>query len=156
MYNAIDFPSPLLLFLALFRSLSLSCSLLLSLSLSGGGGGFGPLSRSGFECSPSAFDKKKSIFGLPSDTLSQKMRFRVGHPHVFYLKNEDVPCENASFETTCRKVVQKVHSGDRPRSSYKWRFYFLFFFEKHKKRRITGKAPHAGWQNGDLKNEKHL
>ena len=41
MYNAIDFPSPLLLFLALFRSLSLSCSLLLSLSLSGGGGGFG-------------------------------------------------------------------------------------------------------------------
>ena len=55
MYKAIDFPSPLLLFLALFRSLSLSCSLLLSLSLSGGGGGFGPLSRSGFECSPSAF-----------------------------------------------------------------------------------------------------
>ena len=31
MYKAIDFPSPLLLFLALFRSLSLSCSLFLSL-----------------------------------------------------------------------------------------------------------------------------
>ena len=58
MYKAIDFPSPLLLFLALFRSLSLSCSLLLSRSLSGGGGGFGPLSRSGFEFSPSAFAKK--------------------------------------------------------------------------------------------------
>ena len=62
MYKAIDFPSPLLLFLALFRSLSLSCSLLLSLSLSGGGGGFGSLSRSGFEFSPSAFAKKVNIW----------------------------------------------------------------------------------------------
>ena len=63
MYKAIDFPSPLLLFLALFRSLSLSCSLLLSLALSGGGGGgFGPLSRSGFEFSPSAFAKKVNIW----------------------------------------------------------------------------------------------
>ncbi len=40
MYKEIDFPSPLLFFLALFRSLSLSCSLLLSRSLSGGGGGY--------------------------------------------------------------------------------------------------------------------
>ena len=31
MYKAIDFPSPLLPFFALFRSLSLSCSLFLSL-----------------------------------------------------------------------------------------------------------------------------
>ena len=52
-------------------------------TLSGGGGGFGPLSRSGFECSPSAFDQNKSIFGLPSDTLSQKMCFRVGRLHFF-------------------------------------------------------------------------
>ena len=134
MYKAIDFPSPLLLFLALFRSLSLSCSLLLSLSLSGGGGGFGPLSRSGFECSPSAFDKKKSIFGLPSYTLSQKMCFRLGRPHFFNSKVEDVPRENTSFETKCWKVVQILTSGDRPRSIYKWRFSFFDAFLKTSKK----------------------
>ena len=48
----------------------------------------------------------RSIFALPSSTLSQKMCFRVGHPHFFNLKHEDVPRENATFETKCRKVVQ--------------------------------------------------
>ena len=68
---------------------------------------------------------QRSIFGLPSYTLSQKMRFRVGLPHLFNLKSEDIPCENASFETKGRKVVQKVNSGDRPISSYQLRFYFF-------------------------------
>ena len=117
MYKAIDFPSPLLLFLALFRSLSLSCSLLLSLSLSGGGGGFGRenlpvillfevpilaarMRRLPYDSTFLMFFNKKTksriaicisilvglqseLFALPSDTLSQKMRFRVGRPHFF-------------------------------------------------------------------------
>ena len=49
---------------------------------------------------------QRSIFGLPSSTLSQKMCFRVGRPHFFNWKSEDGPHENTSFEIKCRKVVQ--------------------------------------------------
>ena len=49
---------------------------------------------------------QRSIFGLPSSTLSQKMCFRVGRPQLFNWKSEDVPHENTSFEIKCRKVVQ--------------------------------------------------
>ena len=49
---------------------------------------------------------QRSIFGLPSSTLSQKMCFRVGRPHFFNWKSEVVPHESTSFETKCRKVVQ--------------------------------------------------
>ena len=78
---------------------------------------------------------QRSIFGLPSYTLSQKMRFRVGRPQLFSWKSEDVPRENTSFETKCRKVVQILTSGDRPRSIYKWRFsFFEVFFPKQRLR----------------------
>ena len=59
---------------------------------------------------------QRSIFALPSYTLSQKMCFRVGRLHFFNRKVEDVPRENTSFETKCWKVVQILTSGDLPKS----------------------------------------
>ena len=84
MYKAIDFPSPLLLFLALFLCLALSCSLFLSLVVVVVVSGLSP--DWGLSSHP-RLSPKKAIFGVPSDTLSQKMRFRVGHLHFLNLKN---------------------------------------------------------------------
>ena len=87
---------------------------------------------------------QRSIFGLPSYTLSQKMCFRVGRPQLFSWKSEDVPHENTSFVTKCRKVVQILTSGDRPKSIYKWLVAFFVVFWKNIKKSNHRKGAACG------------
>ena len=76
---------------------------------------------------------RSELFALPSYTLSQKMCFRVGRPHFFNWKVEDVPRENTSFETKCWKVVQILTSGDLPKSIFLIAIHIFDVFKKSSK-----------------------
>ena len=61
------------------------------------------------KCSKSRFSQKKKslIFERPSDTSSQKVRYRARHPQKTKWNFEDVSHETALLNTKCRKAVQK-------------------------------------------------